>query len=1207
MSFADYLNKAKSNTASTIAAEPKVMALSMDEPAVMTLDEPAMSVAYNGLAYSGLTRSYKYEWYENYYDEEYSQVTKNKNIVMNANQINLTQEENSQFIPFKIPRYWDGIDLMDMAIKIRFVNSEMNEDIDVPVNVQYDTEFIYFGWLADLNVTYLAGEVTFEIFATGVNEKGENYLWRTRPDGKLNILKSLVGNGVIQPSEEWLTQFIRQIDEKIAEAQNYSQQAEYYAQQAANSAASVDEKIETSATTIKTEVLNQIETTLLGYYTKDEVDEIIRNIDISDQLSGLEDRIEDIETEFENFDGLANLDVKYDGLTGNLTLYNGEVEIKSIVIDPSSQWTTAYDLKVDGKINTATSSIQSDLDEYKTKTDADLQSIHDNIDNLPSTLASDYYTKTKTDELLNAKADKTTVNAMESSVEANTKSIQTINSSIATINGVLDSLDKSPNKTYEAIYNDESAGENVFQLIEITNEGKENEERTVKSQFTIVGGSGGSSSANTIKIERVTASPLVVTSDDKVEIEYNFIGTDASGDDIGQGNVTWKLGNRVIKTETVYTGINKTDLTEYLSVASDQKITLIITDDIGTMQQKTWYVSVVDVKLESSFDDTRKYEANSPVTFTYTPYGAVDKTVHFLLDGKEIATKTSSKAAAGLSDSYSIPAKSHGTHLFEIYMTATVNNNDIESNHIVKDIIWYDEESTVPVIATSQQEFTARQYEATNIKYTVYDPSTETPRVNLKATYINEDGETVEEYNSTLTMSSNTDVWQYKTSVIGEHTLTITCGDTVKVLKANVVELGINVTPTTAGLEFDFNPVGRSNNDANRLWKDNDTGVSMSVSDNFDWVNGGYQIDDNGDQYFCIKAGTTAIINYSLFADDAKGVGKEFKAIFKTTNVKNRDTSVISCMDGGIGLDMKVESANIYSSNGNLYSPYCEEDVIEFEFNINKSEDIPLVLTYEDGVGNRPMIYTSDSSFWQSTPQPITIGSENCDVYIYRMKAYSTSLTDKDILNNFIADSRSAEEMIARYKRNQIYKDGVLNPEYLAEVCPDLRIILVDAPWFTNDKDNKVDDTNITMIYKNGDPILDNWTCTGARHSGQGTSSNEYGYAGRNIDLIMDTDTSLFTLGDGVTTSSTITLTRDSVPTDYLNVKVNIASSENQNNAQMARRYNQFNPFVRSAKFNDSKVKDTMEFYNCIIFVKERDEDISTHREFLDTNWHKTA
>ena len=57
----------------------------------------------------------------------------------------------------------------------------------------------------------------------------------------------------------------------------------------------------------------------------------------------------------------------------------------------------------------------------------------------------------------------------------------------------------------------------------------------------------------------------------------------------------------------------------------------------------------------------------------------------------------------------------------------------------------------------------------------------------------------------------------------------------------------------------------------------------------------------------------------------------------------------------------------------------------------------------------------------------------------------------------------------------------------------------------------------------------------------------------------------------------------------------------------MARRYNQFNPFVRAAKFNDSKVKDTMEFYNCVIFVRERDEDIATHREFLDTNYHYYA
>ena len=1183
---------------------------SKDTEAIVTSAkvEPAIysrEIEYNDMVYSNenwIEDKDNYRWFK-YEDSNYSIIDDGKNIALNEKQFNITQEENSQFIPFEMPRYYDGIDLLDTTISIHYTRSDGQHGVSEPVNVMYNSEKIRFAWLADASVTGVTGKIKFEIHATGSitdsNGKSYAYVWKTRKNENLNVLQSLCGldcGGTINVDDSWVQELVESVAEKvaqqIAEAQIGSQVAE------AQASADRAEKAAINAE-------QSVQNALNGYATETYVQKEIEKVDVSDQLVDYA-----LKSEVPSIEGLASEKYVQDRIS--------EVDVSDQLVDYAKSVDVYNKEETDGLLDDKsnvghthllseiTDYAEPDLSGYATETyvQEEIAKVDVSEQLVDYAKSANVYTKEETDNAIaNAEPDLTGY-ATEEYVDGK---IQTVNSAITTINQTLDTIDKSPNKTYEALYNDESLGENIFALIEIVNEGKENEERTVKSQFTITGGSGGSSSANTIKIERVTQSPLVVTSDDKVEIEYNFIGTDASGDDIGQGNVTWKLGNRVIKTETVYTGVNKADLTEYLSVASDQKITLIITDDIGTMQQKTWYVSVVDVKLESSFDDTRKYTANSPVTFTYTPYGAVDKTVHYLLDGKEIYTKTSSKAAAGLSDSYSIPAQSHGTHLFEIYMTASVNNNDIESNHIVKDIIWYDETSNVPVISTAQQEFTVRQYEATNIKYTVYDPFTETPNVTLKATYVNEDGEIVEEYNSTLTMSSNTDIWQYKTSVIGEHMLTITCGDTVKVLKANVVELGINITPTTAGLEFDFNPVGYSNNDANRLWTDKTTGVNMSVSDNFDWVNGGYQIDENGDQYFCIKAGTTATINYNLFADDAKGIGKEFKAIFKTTNVKKRDTSFISCMNGGIGLDMKVESANIYSSNGSLYSPYCEEDVIEFEFNINKSEDIPLVLTYEDGVGNRPMIYTSDSSFWQTTPQPITIGSENCDVYIYRMKAYSTSLTDKDILNNFIADARSAEEMIKRYDRNQIYKDGVLNPEHLAEVCPDLRIILVDAPWFTNDKDNKVDDTNVTMIYKNGDPVLDNWTCTGARHSGQGTSSNEYGYAGRNIDLIMDTDTSLFTLGDGVTTSPTITLTRNSVPTDYLNVKVNIASSENQNNAQMAKRYNQYNPFVRSAKFNDNKVKDCMEFYNCIIFVRERDEDISTHREFLDTNYHYYA
>lgn len=96
----------------------------------------------------------------------------------------------------------------------------------------------------------------------------------------------------------------------------------------------------------------------------------------------------------------------------------------------------------------------------------------------------------------------------------------------------------------------------------------------------------------------------------------------------------------------------------------------------------------------------------------------------------------------------------------------------------------------------------------------------------------------------------------------------------------------------------------------------------------------------------------------------------------------------------------------------------------------------------------------------------------------------------------------------------------------------------------------------------------------------------------------------MITLGDGITTVSAITLTRNSVPTNYLNCKVNVASSEMANNAENARDYSLFNPFIRFARWKDSKVKDCMEFFNAVIFIRERDEDISTHREFQDTNYH---
>ena len=1161
------------------------MALSFEESKKKLSQQVATPMMMSRSAtFSNWRRHENYRWFEDYYDDKLSTVDNNKNITVHEAQVNISQEVNSQFVPFEMSRYYDNIDLVNMVISVHYVTKDNYHGAAQVVNVEYSEDRIRFAWLIDENVTHIAGNLQFEIHADGAIYDSEGtsygYRWKSKPTDKFNILQSLCegrDEESIILTDDWVVDIVEAVAEsvsdKIADAQigaqvTAAENAALRAEQAANNAQNAAQS-ELNNYYTKNEIeqkLNDVEVDLTGYatenYVKEQID-AIPDVDLSNHALKT-----DIPTNVSAFNNDAGYITEHQSLDGLATEnYVNEAVAK---VDVSEQ---LVDYAKSEDVNAEIAEVQAQVTTNK---------------NDISTLSGK-------------------VSTNETDIETLTANATTLSTKITELDTAIKEMSDQAGYEYYATYGKsklEATGEetdNVFTLYEVDGDAE-----SVKSQFVITGGVGGNVSATTLTVTRITTSPLTITTSDKAIIEFNCTSYDADGETV-DCSYTWKKGSAVIMSGSLVQGDNSFDLTEYVTTGT-HKFTLTVTDEGGSMSVKTWTVQMVDVHIESTFNDKVTYVANNTVNFTYTPYGAISKVVHFKLDGVELPSVTTT--ASGLLQSYTLPAQSHGAHLLEVWMTATVNSVEIETPHLYRDIIWYDTESDVPVIGCIYRYdyygmVTARQYNATEITYVVYDPSAENPTVTR---YV--DGENI----GTQTLDGTFDTWSYKSSDIGEKLLTIECGKTTVDIKLDIVELGITIEPVAASLAFDFNPTGYSNNDADRVWSDANTGVTMSVSDNFDWTNGGYQRDDNGDTYFCVKAGTTAIINYNLFgADyDPKATGKEFKFVFKTTNVKKRSSTFLSCIDDEtpIGIDMKVENAKIYASNKELYVPYCEEDIIEFEFNINKDTDIPLVMTYEDGVANRPLIYASDSSFMQLAAQPITIGSADCDVHVYRMKAYDTSLTDKEILTNFIADARNADEMIARYNRNQIYdENNALTPETLAAKCPDLRIIMIDAPWFTNDKDDKVKNTTVRQIYKGGDAILDNWTCTGAQHSGQGTSSNKYGYAGRNIRLIMNKDESLFTFNgsneDGTPiTGKTFTFTRDSVPTDFVNIKVNIASSENQNNAQFAQRYTEFNPVIRPAKVTDPKVRDTMEFHNCVVFIRENEEDLTKHREFNDTNWH---
>ena len=63
---------------------------------------------------------------------------------------------------------------------------------------------------------------------------------------------------------------------------------------------------------------------------------------------------------------------------------------------------------------------------------------------------------------------------------------------------------------------------------------------------------------------------------------------------------------------------------------------------------------------------------------------------------------------------------------------------------------------------------------------------------------------------------------------------------------------------------------------------------------------------------------------------------------------------------------------------------------MEFEFNIHPVGEYRYLQFWMDGTPECSKLYDSGDSMQQVTPVGITIGSPECDVYIYMIKAYPT-------------------------------------------------------------------------------------------------------------------------------------------------------------------------------------------------------------------------
>lgn len=707
----------------------------------------------------------------------------------------------------------------------------------------------------------------------------------------------------------------------------------------------------------------------------------------------------------------------------------------------------------------------------------------------------------------------------------------------------------------------------------------------------IQGGGGGSTSPTgaIMKLLNTTGSTTVpVALGYDCTLKYRFSSVDdTTGESTGPGEAVYALDGTVILTEEVSQGDKSYTVPAASLTEGNHTFTVTVTDNYSTVRILTWKITVKAISLTCQLDDTVIYNVAdyaTGLTIRYTPIGSdVNKTTSFELNGKII--HTAETTTTNVLQNYILPAQPHGSHRLRMWTTATVGGVKITSKTLEYDLVWVEDGNYTPII--SIKSFTPpRQHSTAKIPYMAYDPN------NLIAS-ISQSENSVTTANLTVDRSLQT--WNYTPNTAGTKHLAITCGEITESTTFTVEESSIDVDEITNNLVWKFDPDGRSNADVNYdTWSYGD--VEMTVSDGFKWNRGGWTTDEDGYPCFTVPAGCSVSFSSSMFSTDWKRTGHNIKIVYKATNVSNYDAHVASCMADGKGIEINAQNATLYTQGASTTVQLCEDYYTELEWNVTPTTNYSEIITWVQGIPSQIILYASGDSFVQSTIAPLVFGSDDCDVNIYCIREYSGFLADKEIFANWLIDSPSGEIMLERNARNQILDDnGDLSPDKLAEVHPNLRVLKLSCPSFTEGKNYKVSGCTLTHTMMS-DPKKHCWTAYDMSHKGQGTSSDAYGNSARNLDF--DFRDNGITLQDG-THLDGYAMTDNSIPVAYMNLKVDVASSEGANNAYLAADYQRFNPYIRPARARDPRVRDTMEFHPAVLFVQDMSGKL-----FGDTKYH---
>ena len=562
------------------------------------------------------------------------------------------------------------------------------------------------------------------------------------------------------------------------------------------------------------------------------------------------------------------------------------------------------------------------------------------------------------------------------------------------------------------------------------------------SAVTLPSGGGGGSSATITLKNLLDSNTLTVAVGGEAKIEFSF----ASEEYDGNGTAYIYVGGVLKGTATIVTGDNIVDVSEYIGEGTNE-VKLTCMDIYSNSKSLSYTVNAINLKITSTFDDSKIYSGD--ISVRYIPYGAVEKTIHFVVDGVDTTTIVSE---TGKQQTQVIPAMYHGAHLLKIYATAKVGDSDIKSNELLFDILYVEDGATTPMIASAYSVESVTQGELINIPFMVYDPSNMETGITLTISQGDEVYST-----STRTVDRTRQIWSTRDYPIGQVVFAITYGNVIKSHIVTVVENDIDVSVKETDLEFQLKAAGRSNSDNDRdVWTSGDVTTTFEY---INWESTGWVNDEHGDTALRLSGDAKATINFMPFQTDARQTGRTIEMEFAIRDVNNREAVAISCLSGGIGFTVTADTAKLTSEQSEIDCKYTDEKKVLVSFVIEPRSDYRLMSVYLNGVQSKITRYVENDNLQQTTPVNITVGSPYCSVDLYSIRSYNTALTKEEIRDNYIASIQDIGEQLAVYEDNNIYDDfGNLSYSKLRPKIPSM-IIIGDLPTYKGDK------KKVTIVY----------------------------------------------------------------------------------------------------------------------------------------------